>query len=92
LVFDIIDGWKARSVGRCFYHVDPPAGGIYLNRPANAREAEERRMERFVAPMQPATPIAVPEQENNPSFPMTLDLRIPPSGRLNRQEPPDLLP
>ena len=47
LVFDLIDLWKERSVGRCTYHVGPPDGGIYTARPLNARDAEERRKARF---------------------------------------------
>ena len=41
LVFDLIDRWKERSIGRCTYHVGPPEGGIYTARPANAAEAED---------------------------------------------------
>ena len=47
LVFDIIDRWKERSIGRCIYHAAPPDGRVYTARPANAAEAEERRRERF---------------------------------------------
>jgi uncharacterized protein (DUF2126 family) len=77
LVFDIIDRWKDRSIGRCVYHAAPPDGRVYSARPASASEAEERRRERFqeVAPTTEA--MAAPEEEVNPSFPLTLDLRLP---------------
>ena len=41
LVFDIIDRWKERSIGRCTYHAGPPDGRVYTARPANAAEAED---------------------------------------------------
>ena len=47
LVFDLIDLWKERSVGRCIYHTKPPDGRVYTARPADAAEAEDRRRERF---------------------------------------------
>jgi uncharacterized protein (DUF2126 family)/transglutaminase-like putative cysteine protease len=81
LTFDIIDRWKQRSVGRCVYHVTPPDGRIYPARPANAAEAEARRMERFQVVPAPDGPMPVPEQEANPIFPMTLDLRLPAPGQ-----------
>src|SRR6266550_4585517 len=75
LVFDIIDCWKERSIGRCTYHTGPPDGRPYTARPVNAREAEERRLERFQVSGHTPGPVAVPEQESNPIFPLTLDLR-----------------
>jgi uncharacterized protein (DUF2126 family) len=78
LVFDIIDGWNDRSIGRCVYHVASPDGTIYAARPSDAAEAAERRQRRFQIPAPPSTPIAAPEPETNPVFPMTLDLRLPP--------------
>ena len=76
LTFDLIDTWKGHSVGRCTYHAGPPDGTIYTARPADAVEARERRLARFVvSPPDPNTPI--PEPEHNPVFPMTLDLRWP---------------
>src|SRR5271156_6665123 len=44
LVFDIIDRWKERAIGRCIYHVGPPDGRTYTARPLNAKEAEDRPM------------------------------------------------
>jgi uncharacterized protein (DUF2126 family) len=81
LTFDVIDRWKQRSVGRCVYHVTPPDGRVYLTRPANAAEAEARRMERFEIVPAPDGAMPVPEEEANPIFPMTLDLRLPAPGR-----------
>ena len=77
LTFDIIDRWKQRSVGRCVYYVAPPDGRIYTARPANSAEAEARRTERFQIVDAPGAAMPAPEQETNPIFPMTLDLRLP---------------
>jgi uncharacterized protein (DUF2126 family)/transglutaminase-like putative cysteine protease len=81
LYFDIVDLWKSRSIGRCIYHVGLPDGGIYTTRPANAVEAEERRRERFRPVAPPLGPIEIPEEESNPVFPLTLDLRLPALGK-----------
>jgi len=75
LVFDIIDRWKERSIGRCTYHTGPPDGRKYIARPANAKEAEERRLERFQVSGHSSGPMVAPEQESNPTFPLSLDLR-----------------
>jgi uncharacterized protein (DUF2126 family)/transglutaminase-like putative cysteine protease len=77
LVFDIVDRWKDRSVGRCIYHAAPPEGRVYEKRPADAAEAEQRRRERFEEAAAPAEAMAAAEEEANPSFPLTLDLRLP---------------
>src|SRR5271166_1789950 len=77
LVFDLIDRWKERSVGRCTYHTGPPDGQVYTARPANAAEAEGRRRDRFQTPTPPPGPMQAPEEETNPIYPMTLDLRVP---------------
>ncbi|MEO6817447.1 MAG: transglutaminase family protein [Edaphobacter sp.] len=76
LFFDVVDLWKGHSIGRCIHHVGLPDGGIYTTRPANAAEAEERRRERFQQAAPPLSSIAMPEEESNPVFPMTLDLRL----------------
>ena len=75
LVFDIIDRWKERSIGRCTYHAGPPNGHPYTARPENATEAEQRRLERFQESGHSLVPMAEPEHENDPNFPLTLDLR-----------------
>jgi uncharacterized protein (DUF2126 family) len=77
LAFDIIDRWKESSIGRCIYHVGPPDSRTYTARPLNAKEAEDRRMERFQKFGPVLGTMAAPEEETNPIFPMTLDLRLP---------------
>jgi uncharacterized protein (DUF2126 family) len=92
LVFDIIDRWKERSIGRCTYHAGPPDGHTYTARPVNAREAEERRLERFQVSSHTLDPMAAPEQENNPLFPFTLDLRRLAPGQKAQTEKRGLVP
>jgi uncharacterized protein (DUF2126 family) len=76
LVFDIIDGWNERSIGRCTYHTERPDGGAYTARPVNAKEAEDRRRERFQVSDNLPGRMTAPEEETNSNFPMTLDLRL----------------
>ena len=77
LEFSLIDLWREVCVGRCTYYGVPPDGRIYSTRPANAAEAKERRTARFqVSPAAPM-PMRPPEDEVNPIFPLTLDLRVP---------------
>jgi uncharacterized protein (DUF2126 family)/transglutaminase-like putative cysteine protease len=85
LVFDLIDRWQGRSVARCTYYAAPPDGRIFTTRPANAVEARERRLMRFQGSEAPG-PVAVPPEEINPIFPMTLDLRWPAPGKEPRME------
>ena len=92
LVFDIIDRWKDRSIGRCVYHAGPPDGRVYTARPADAAEAAERRRVRFQQTEPPPSRIAIPEEETNLIFPMTLDLRIPVTERKYSSERPGLVP
>jgi uncharacterized protein (DUF2126 family) len=92
LTFDVIDRWKQRSLGRCVYHVGSPDGRAYTARPRTATEAEDRRRQRFQVSCPPPGPMAVPEEETNPIFPMTLDLRFPPPGRETHIEKPGLVP
>jgi uncharacterized protein (DUF2126 family)/transglutaminase-like putative cysteine protease len=92
LVFDIIDRWKQRSIGRCTYHVESPAGRRYTARPMNATEAADRRRERFQRSDPVPGGMAPPDSEANPIFPMTLDLRFPPPGKQNHLETPGLVP
>jgi uncharacterized protein (DUF2126 family) len=82
LVFDVIDRWKERSIGRCIYHVEAPGERIYTDRPANAAEAMERRMERFAIAAARNGAMTEPAEETNPIFPMTLDLRLPAAGSI----------
>jgi uncharacterized protein (DUF2126 family) len=77
LIFDILDSWQQRSIGRCAYHVTSPTGARYSTRPANAGEAETRRTERFQKLNPQSSSVSLPTDETNPLFPMTLDLRWP---------------
>jgi uncharacterized protein (DUF2126 family) len=77
LVFHLIDRLRGYSIGQCTYYVGPPEGGSYPARPVNAAEAEGRRKERFQVTTPATVPMAVPQEEINPLFPMTLDLRLP---------------
>jgi uncharacterized protein (DUF2126 family) len=95
LIFDIIDRWKERSIGRCAYHVESPDGRAYTVRPANAIEAADRRQQRFQKLDSSSGRMAVPEEEINPIFPMTLDLRLLPPGSHGQATPietPGLVP
>jgi uncharacterized protein (DUF2126 family)/transglutaminase-like putative cysteine protease len=92
LIFDIIDRWKECSIGRCAYHVESPEGRAYTARPANATEAADRRRQRFQESDPTPGLIAAPEEETNPIFPMTLDLRLPPPGKQTHFEKPGLVP
>ncbi|MCX8040075.1 MAG: transglutaminase family protein [Planctomycetota bacterium] len=74
LVIDIVDGWSARAVAGCTYHVAHPGGRNYQTRPVNAREAEARRAARFQPFGFAPGPRAVVAPEPDPRYPFTLDL------------------
>jgi uncharacterized protein (DUF2126 family)/transglutaminase-like putative cysteine protease len=92
LIFDIIDSWRERSIGRCTYHVAFLDGCPYSTRPLDVTEAADRRRGRF----QKSAPIpgfrAVPEAETNSVFPMTLDLRLPPPAKRKDTQTHRLVP
>jgi len=75
LVFDLLDTWTCRSAGGCTYHVSHPGGRHYVTFPVNANEAECRRGARFFPFGSAARELAIPPAEQNPQFPLTLDLR-----------------
>jgi uncharacterized protein (DUF2126 family) len=91
LVFDMIDRWKQCSIARCTYYVGSPDGRPYLDRPRNETEAADRRRQRFLKSDPPPGAIAMPAEEPNPIFPMTLDLRFPPPEKKNHIEKPGLV-
>jgi uncharacterized protein (DUF2126 family)/transglutaminase-like putative cysteine protease len=92
LVFHLIDRLKCCSIGQCTYHVAPPDGRSYQARPANVAEADDRRLERFQVATPALIPLAAPEEEINPHFPMTLDLRMPPPKQKAQIETSELAP
>ena len=75
LTFEIIDTWTNQSICQCTHHVESPAGSRYAGRPANAADAEQRRLERFQVNSHPRSISALPPEETDPMFPGTLDLR-----------------
>ena len=91
LTFTLIDGRNQLSLGQCVYRIEPPEGREYNGRPVDATEALARRLERFEV-VEPIAPVPIPEEESNPIFPGTLDLRIPPPSPSVRIETQELLP
>jgi len=91
LVFHLIDRLRGYSIGQCTYHVGPPGGRSYSVRPANAAEAEDRRLERFQVATPALDQMAGLEEDINPLFPMTLDLRLPARGQKTQFEMPGLV-
>jgi uncharacterized protein (DUF2126 family) len=89
LVFNLIDCWRNTAIGECSYHVLPPDGRQYPARPGNPAEADARRTERFQVARIAPTPMTAPDDETNPMFPLTLDLRRLPPRRGTQIETPE---
>lgn len=78
LVFDLLDQWSQRSIGGCTYYVENPTGRNSAAFPVNAYEAESRRAARFFPMGHTPGEFHIPPVEQNPSFPLTLDMRRTP--------------
>ena len=89
LTFTLIDRRNGRSLAQCAYRVEPPEGREYKGRPADAGEAQARRLERFEV-IDQVVSVTMPVEEANPAFPGTLDLRIPRTGPSVRSETREL--
>jgi uncharacterized protein (DUF2126 family) len=75
LVFDIVDIPNRRSIAGCTYHVAHPGGRNYETFPLNAREAEARRLARFVNHGGSQGEMQIAPEIPHPEYPFTLDLR-----------------
>ncbi|MGE0621090.1 MAG: DUF2126 domain-containing protein [Pseudomonadales bacterium] len=75
LVFDIVDTANRRSVAGCTYHVSHPGGRNYDTFPMNAREAEARRLARFLDHGGSQGEMRIVPETPHPEHPFTLDLR-----------------
>jgi uncharacterized protein (DUF2126 family) len=75
LVIEIWDRWRKRSLGGCTYRVAHPGGRNSEIFPVNANEAEGRRLARFEPFGFTGGVFQAANEEFDPDFPYTLDLR-----------------
>ncbi|HWM61159.1 MAG TPA: transglutaminase family protein, partial [Rhizomicrobium sp.] len=75
LIVEIWDGWRKRSLGGCTYRVAHPGGRNSEIFPVNANEAEGRRLARFEPFGFTGGIFEASQEDPNPDFPYTLDLR-----------------
>ncbi|MBA2588747.1 MAG: transglutaminase family protein [Alphaproteobacteria bacterium] len=75
LIIEIWDGWRHRSMGGCTYRVAHAGGRNSEIFPVNANEAEGRRLARFEPFGFTGGVFQAANEESNPDFPYTLDLR-----------------
>jgi uncharacterized protein (DUF2126 family)/transglutaminase-like putative cysteine protease len=75
LTIEIWDDWRKRSLGGCTYRVAHQGGRNSEIFPVNANEAEGRRLARFEPFGFTGGVFQAANEESNPDFPYTLDLR-----------------
>ena len=72
--------------------LDHPTAILTLPVQLTLRRRKNGAWSAFKCPVTALGPMAVPEQESNPIFPLTLDLRMPAPGQKTQTEKPGLVP